>query len=60
MHDGPPPARKDLNEGEEHLIAHFPQEWLCDPASRQLREWKVDAPWDDPPLFRAMLALRHD
>jgi predicted ATP-grasp superfamily ATP-dependent carboligase len=59
MHDRPPPARKDLNEGEEHLIAHFPQEWLCDPASRHLREWRVDAPWDDPDLFLAMLALRH-
>ena len=59
MHDGPPPARRDLNEGEEHLIAHFPQEWLCDPASRHLLEWRVDAPWDDPELFVAMLALRH-
>jgi len=58
MHDGPPPARKALHEGEEHFIAHFPQEWLCDPASRQLREWRVDAPWDDPELFLAMLALR--
>jgi predicted ATP-grasp superfamily ATP-dependent carboligase len=59
MHGGPPPARKDLNEGEEHLIAHFPQEWLCDPASHHLREWRVDAPWGDPELFLAMLALRH-
>jgi predicted ATP-grasp superfamily ATP-dependent carboligase len=59
MHDGPPPARKALNEGEEHLIAHFPQEWLCDPASRFLREWRVDAPWDDPELFLAMLAIGH-
>jgi predicted ATP-grasp superfamily ATP-dependent carboligase len=59
MHGGPPRSRKDLNEGEEHLIAHFPQEWLCDPASRHLREWRVDAPWNDPDLFLAMLALRH-
>ena len=59
MHDRPPPTRRDLDEGEEHFIAHFPQEWLCDPASRYLREWRVDAPWDDPELFLAMLALRH-
>jgi predicted ATP-grasp superfamily ATP-dependent carboligase len=59
LHDGPPPVRKELNEGEEHFIAHFPQEWLCDSASRYLREWRVDAPWNDPDLFLAMLALRH-
>jgi predicted ATP-grasp superfamily ATP-dependent carboligase len=53
-------VRADLADGEEHLIAHFPQEWLRDPASRYLKECRVDAPWDDPGVLEAMLALRHD
>jgi len=40
------------------VIAHFPQEWLRDPASRYLRRCRVDAPWDDPALLKAMAALR--
>ena len=59
MHGRASSSRRDLNPGEEHYLAHFPQEWLCDPASRHLREWRVDAPWNDPDLFLAMLALRH-
>ena len=55
----PPPSRKNLDEGEEHVIAHFPQEWLRDPGSHYLRDCRVDAPWDDPDLFEAMLASRH-
>ncbi len=53
-------SRAGLAPGEEHVIAHFPQEWLRDPESRYLRDCRVDAPWDDPALFKAMLALRHD
>lgn len=53
-------VRGDLAKGEEHLIAHFPQEWLRDPESRYLRQCRVDAPWDDPDVLEAMLALRHD
>jgi predicted ATP-grasp superfamily ATP-dependent carboligase len=50
------PTRADLDEGEEHVIAHFPQEWLRDPKSRWLREYPVDVPWDEPDLIEAMLA----
>ena len=56
----PIPTRADLDEGEEHVTVHFPQEWLRDPDSRWLREHPVDVPWDDPQLIEAMLALRHE
>lgn len=56
----PPPGRGDLDPGEEHWITHFPQEWLRDPQSRYLRDFRVDAPWDDPEVMEAMLALRND
>ncbi len=49
--------RSDIPEGEEHLIAEFPQEWLRDPASSYLREARTDVPWDDTRLLRAMLAM---
>ncbi len=55
-----PTTRADLDPGEQHLTVHFPQEWLRDPASPWLRTHPVDAPWDDPELFDAMLALRHE
>jgi predicted ATP-grasp superfamily ATP-dependent carboligase len=58
FHGLPVSTRTDVAPGEERTIAHFPQEWLRDPESRYLRECPVDAPWDDPPLFAAMLALR--
>ena len=58
IEDAPNPSRRRLDDGEEHVIAHFPQEWLRDPASRYLRRCRVDAPWDDPALFKAMAALR--
>ncbi len=54
----PATTRADLDEGEEHLCVHFPSEWLRDPASRWLREYPVDVPWDEPELIEAMLALR--
>ena len=56
----PSTSRRNLDEGEEHVLAHFPQEWLRDPGSAYLRECRVDAPWDEPELFEAMLALRHE
>ena len=59
LHGMPLNTRTDLDSDEEHTIAHFPQEWLRDPNSRYLREYPVDAPWDDPALFEAMLALRN-
>ena len=59
LHGTPMNGRTDLDPDEEHTLAHFPQEWLRDPNSRYLREQPVDAPWDDPELFEAMLALRH-
>jgi hypothetical protein len=60
INDEPQMVRSDLAVGEEHLIAHFPQEWLRDPESRYLSEFRVDAPWDDPGVLEAMLMLRHD
>ena len=54
----PHSGRRDLDPGEEHLISHFPQEWLRDPQSRYLQEFRIDAPWDDPEVMEAMLALR--
>jgi biotin carboxylase len=58
MDDVPNPSRCRLDDDEEHVIAHFPQEWLRDPASAYLRTCRVDAPWNDPRLFAAMVALR--
>jgi len=60
INGGPQSVRGDLAAGEEHLIAHFPQEWLRDPQSRYLRDFRVDAPWDDPEVMEAMQALRND
>jgi predicted ATP-grasp superfamily ATP-dependent carboligase len=56
----PQSGRRDLDPGEEHLITHFPQEWLRDPQSRYLRDFRIDAPWDEPEVMEAMLALRND
>lgn len=56
----PATGRVDLAEGEEHVIAHFSQEWSRDPESRFLKECRVDIPRDDPGVLEAMLALRHD
>lgn len=58
IEDVPNPSRRRLDGGEEHVIAHFPQEWLRDPASAYLRSCRVDAPWNDPGLFRAMASRR--
>jgi glutathione synthase/RimK-type ligase-like ATP-grasp enzyme len=58
MRGAPSPARRDLAPGEERIVARFPQEWLRDPTSDWLRQYPVDAPWDDPDLMSAMLAMR--
>lgn len=60
FHGQPITTRTDLDPRDERTIVHFPQEWLRDPDSRYLREYPVDAPWDDPGLFAAMLALRDE
>ena len=52
-------TRPALEQGEEHLSVHFPQEWLRDPSSEWLRKYPVDVPWDEPELIEAMLALRN-
>jgi hypothetical protein len=41
------------------VIAHFPQEWLRDPASAFLRQCRVDVPWNDRDLLIALAAERH-
>jgi hypothetical protein len=56
----PPPVPHDVAPGFARTVARFPQEWLRDPASRWLRDYPVDAPWDDPDVFAALLAMRHD
>ncbi len=56
----PSPTRADLDDGEQHLTVHFPQEWLRDASSHWLRDYPVDVPWDEPELIDAMLALRHE
>jgi glutathione synthase/RimK-type ligase-like ATP-grasp enzyme len=54
MHAG----RTDIAAGEQHLIAEFPQEWLRDPESPYLLSARSDIPWNDPAVFRAMVAMR--
>jgi glutathione synthase/RimK-type ligase-like ATP-grasp enzyme len=56
VNDVPSPTRADLDPGEEHFTVHFPLEWVRDPASRYLREYPVDVPWDEPELLEAMVA----
>jgi hypothetical protein len=56
MHGLPPTSRAELDDGEEHLRAHFPSEWIRDAESRWLREAIVDIPWDEPELFQALVA----
>ena len=58
MHGVAPTTRADMDEGEEYLNVHCPQEWLRDPRSHYLRNRPVDLPWDEPELIKAMLARR--
>lgn len=55
MHGLPQTTRAELDDGEEHLRAHFPWEWIRDAESRWLRECRVDIPWDEPELFQALV-----
>jgi len=48
----------DLPPDNERMLALFPQEWLRNASSVDLERLPTDAPWDDPELFQAMLALR--
>ena len=53
-------TRSRLDDDEEHLSVHFPQEWLRDPESEWMLDHPVDVPWDELELIEAMLALRHE
>jgi predicted ATP-grasp superfamily ATP-dependent carboligase len=53
-----PTTRAGMDEGEEYLNVHFPQEWLRDAHSHYLRDYPVDVPWDEPELIKAMFARR--
>jgi biotin carboxylase len=55
IHGLPPTSRAELDDGEVHLRAHFPAEWIRDAGSRWLRELRVDIPWDEPELFQALV-----
>ena len=37
-------------------VTHFPGEWQRDPTSPYLQKAYHDVPWDDPPLFRRLVA----
>ena len=56
----PPTAAQPTDEHAGDRIVIFPREWLRDPQSRHLDELPVDAPWDEPELLAAMLAMRHE
>jgi predicted ATP-grasp superfamily ATP-dependent carboligase len=58
MNSGTWTGPTDLPVDNERTLALFPQEWLRDPSSLDLERLPTDAPWDDPELFEAMLALR--
>jgi hypothetical protein len=51
----PSTTRADLDPGEEHIVVHFPLEWMRDPKSHYLREYPVDVPWDEPELVEAIV-----
>jgi len=59
IHGTPSKSRVGLDEGEEGITVHFPQEWLRDPRSEALSRFPSDVPWDEPELFEALLRLRH-
>lgn len=54
----PSSVPQDLPAGFERTVAQFPQEWLRDPESPFLKNCPIDAPWDDPELLQAMVALK--
>ena len=52
------PTGTDIPLGTDSIRCQFPQEWLRDTKSANLRRYPSDVPWDDPELFEAMIALR--
>jgi hypothetical protein len=54
----PSTVPRDLPVNFERTVAQFPQEWLRDTESKYLRDCPIDAPWDDPDLLEAMVAMR--
>jgi predicted ATP-grasp superfamily ATP-dependent carboligase len=50
----------DMPDDTDRHIASFPREWLRDPESTWLQKHPSDIPWDDPGVFEAMVALRHE
>ncbi|HEX6137457.1 MAG TPA: ATP-grasp domain-containing protein [Casimicrobiaceae bacterium] len=51
---------RDMPFDDGGVVASFPREWLRDPESPWLRDFPSDIPWDDPDVFEAMVALRHE
>lgn len=43
-----------------HTVALFPGEWARHPSSPYLTESYHDVPWDDPPLFEALINLKRN
>ncbi len=56
----PNASPQDMSLAGDGIIATFPREWLRDPDSSWLRDHPCDVPWDDPPLFEALVALRNE
>ena len=54
----PSSVPRDLPSGFERTLAQFPQEWLRDAESPYLMDFPLGAPWDDPDLLAAMVAMR--
>lgn len=52
---GVTPGNPRPSAGGECHVAFFPDEWQRDPLSPMLHEAFHDAPWDDRPLFAAVL-----
>lgn len=48
----------DAPAARQQTVALFPQEWLRDRSGASFERWPVDAPWDDPRLFVAMLGAK--
>lgn len=53
-------ASQTASDDAGGTVVVFPREWLRDPGSRYLAEFPSDVPWDEPELFAAMLAMRHE
>jgi predicted ATP-grasp superfamily ATP-dependent carboligase len=60
LHQEPSRSRATLNDGEEGITVHFPQEWLRDPLSPYLTRYPSDVPWDEPELLAGLVGLHRD